>query len=169
MTDSSQYQKRYWKELFELKVHVNYLEQYMEHSEFIDKTLSIFLAITSSSSICGWAIWNDYSFVWAVLIAASQLINAVRPFLPYRTRLKATSGIMKELEELLIIAEKNWFDVAEGKLDDKEINELRFEVRTKKVKTLHKYLGANTLPTKGKLLSKATKTAETYVKNYYGE
>ena len=169
MADSNQYQRRYWKELFELRVHVNYLEKYMERSELIDKSINIFLAFTSSSSICGWAIWNEYGFIWAVIIAASQLINAVKQFLPYRTRLKATSGIMRELEELLIIAEKKWFDVAEGKLKNGEINELQFEIRSKKTKTVHKYLGINTLPTKGKLLNKAKKTARVYINNFYGE
>ena len=96
MSDLDQYQRRYWKELFQLRVHVNYLELYMEHSELIDKSINIFLAVTSSTSICGWAIWNKYSFVWAVIIAASQLINAVKQFLPYRTRLKATSTLSVE-------------------------------------------------------------------------
>lgn len=169
MTDSNQYQRRYWKELFELRVHVNYLEKYMEQSEFLDKTINVFLAVTSSSSICGWAIWNKYSFLWAVIIAASQLVNAVKQFLPYRTRLKATGGILKELEELSIFAEKKWFYVAEGKLKNEEINELQFEIRSKKIKSVHKYLGINTLPTKGKLLNKAKETAKTYINNFYGE
>ncbi len=169
MTDSNQYQRRYWTELFELRVHVNYLELYMEESELKDKSINIFLAVTSSSSICGWAIWNKYGFIWAVIIAASQLINAVKQFLPYRTRLKATSGIMRELEELSIFAEKKWFDVAEGKLKKKEINKLQFEIRLKKTKAVQKHLGNNTLPTKEKLFNKAKKTAETYINNFYGE
>jgi len=169
MTGSNQYQKRYWTELFELRVHVNYLELYMEQSEFIDKSVNIFLAVTSSSSICGWAIWNKYGFIWAVIIAASQLINAVKQFLPYRTRLKTAAGIMRELEELLTFAEMKWFDVAEGKLKKEEINKLQFEVRSKKTKAVQKHLGINTLPTKEKLFNKAKKTAKIYINNFYGE
>lgn len=169
MTDSNQYQRRYWTELFELRVHVNYLELYMEESELKDKSINIFLAVTSSSSICGWAIWNKYGFIWAVIIAASQLINAVKQFLPYRTRLKATSGIMRELEELSIFAEKKWFDVAEGKLTEEEINKLQFEIRSKKTKAIQKHLGMNTLPEKGKLFREAKQSAEIYINNFYGE
>ena len=169
MTDSNQYQRRYWTELFELRVHVNYLELYMEESELEDKSINIFLAVTSSSSICGWAIWNKYGFIWAVIIAASQLINAVKQFLPYRTRLKATSGIMRELEELSIFAEMKWFDVAEGKLKKEEINKLQFEIRSKKTKAVQKHLGNNTLPKKEKLFNKAKKRAETYINNFYGD
>lgn len=169
MTDSSPYQERYWKELFELKVHVNYLELYMEKSELIDKSINIFLAVTSSSSICGWAIWNKYSFLWAVIIASSQLINAVKQFLPYKTRLKATGGIMRELEELSTFAEMKWFDVAEGNLTEEEINKLQFDIRSKKTKSVQKHLGINTLPKKENLFCKAKKSAEIYIKNFYGE
>ena len=169
MTDSNQYQRRYWKELFELRVHVNYLEKYMEQSEFIDKFINFFLAVTSNGSICSWGIWREYNYIWAVIIAASQLINVLKQFLPYRTRLKATSGIMRELDELSIFAEKKWFYVAEGKLKNEEINELQFEIRSNKTKSVHKYLGINTLPTKDKLLNKAKEKAKTYIKNFYGE
>ncbi|HEC60645.1 MAG TPA: hypothetical protein ENI27_00130 [bacterium] len=169
MTDSNQYQNRYWKELFELRVHVNYLELYMEDSEFKNNFINIFLAVTSSSSICGWAIWNKYGFIWAVIIAASQFISVAKRFLPYRKRLKTTGSIMRELEELSIFAEMKWFDVAEGKLKEEEINKLQFEIRSKKTKAVKKHLGINTLPTKEKLLDKAKKTAEVYVNNFYGE
>jgi hypothetical protein len=169
MTDSNQYQRRYWKELFQLRVHVNYLELYMEESELKDKSINIFLAVTSSSSICGWAIWNKYGFIWAVIIAASQLITAVKQFLPFRTRLKTAGSIMRELEELSTFAEMKWFDVGEGKLKKEEINKLQFEIRSKKTKAIQKHLGINTLTTKEKLFNKAKKTAEVYVKNFYGE
>jgi len=169
MTDSNQYQRRYWKELFELRVHVNYLGLYMEESELKDKTINIFLAVASSSSICGWAIWSRFSFIWAVIIAASQLINAVKQFLPYRTRLKATSGIMRELEEWLNLYEMKWFDVAEGKLKKEDINKLQFEIRSKKTKTVRKHLGINTLPKKEKLFYEAKQLAKVYINNFYGE
>jgi hypothetical protein len=169
MTDSCQYQNRYWKELFELRVHVNYLEKYMQQSELRDKSVNIFLAVTSSSSICGWAIWYKYSFIWAVIIAASQLIGAVKQFLPYRTRSKAISNILKDLEEFLNLYEMKWFDVAEGKLTEEEINKLQFEIRSKKTKAIQKHLGMNTLPEKGKLFREAKQSAEIYINNFYGE
>lgn len=168
MSNPSPYQDRYWKELYQLRVHVNYLELYMEQSEFFDKSVNIFLAVTSSSSICGWAIWNKYSFIWAVIIAASQLVSAIKQFLPYRTRLKAISGILREFDELLTFSEMKWFDVAEGNLADAEINKLQYEIRSKKTNALQKHLGVNTLPTKSKLFEKAKEIATTYINNFYG-
>lgn len=169
MSDPSPYQARYWKELYQMRVHVNYLELYMEHSEFIDKSINIFLAVTSSSSICGWAIWNKYSFIWAIIIAGSQLINAIKQFLPFKLRLKAIANILKELEELTTFTEMKWFDIAEGNLTDEEINKLQYEIRSKKIRILQKYLGINTLPEKPKLFKKATQNANIYINNFYGE
>ena len=63
----------------------------------MEEPINIFLAVTSSGSIGGWVIWDKYSFLWAFIIAASQVINVVKQFLPYKTRVKTTGGILKEL------------------------------------------------------------------------
>ncbi len=168
MSDPSPYQERYWKELYQLRVHVNYLELYMEQSEFYDKSVNSFLAITSSSSICGWAIWNKYAFIWGIIIASSQLVTAIKQFLPYKARLKAINDILRELEELMTFTEVKWFDVAEGNLTDEDIHKLQYEIRSKKVKILQKHLGLNTLPQKKKLFKEATQVADTYINNFYG-
>ena len=169
MTESSPYQDRYWKEFFELKVHVNYLEIYIERTERSDKIINMFLAVTSSSSICGWAIWSQYGFIWGIIIALSQLLNAIKIFLPYRTRLKALGNILKELEELLVICERKWFDVAEGRLHIEEINKLQFEIRGRKVKALNKYFGTTSLPVNNKFFNQAKKLANTYINNFYSK
>lgn len=168
MSTPSVYQDRYWKELYQLRVHVYYLGLYFEQSEKLEKGINAFLAITSSSSICGWAIWNKYSFVWALIIAISQLITAVKQFLPFKKRMKAISSLLRDLEELLNFAEMRWFDVAEGRLTNEEINRLQFEIRKKKNKLLHKHLSHQSLPEKKKLFNKAKEMAQTYVTNFYG-
>ena len=76
---------------------------------------------------------------------------------------------MRELEELSTFAEMKWFDVAEGNLTEEEINKLQFDIRSKKTKSVQKHLGINTLPKKENLFCKAKKSAEIYIKNFYGE
>jgi hypothetical protein len=167
MTDSTPSQDRYWKEFYDLKVHVTYLEIYMESTERSDRIINIFLAITSSSSICGWAIWSQISFIWGLIIALSQLINAIKFFLPYRTRLKALGNTLKEIEELLVKCELKWFDVAEGKLSDEEINRLQFEFRGKKLKILKENFGATSLPINNNFFNHAEELSNTYINNFY--
>ena len=161
------YQERYWKELYQLKIHVNYLMIYLEKSEFNDKAVNIFLAITSSSSICGWAIWQKYSFIWAIVIAASQLITAIKMFLPYKTRMKIIGGLVHELEEILHYCEMRWFDVAEGNLTEEDIHKLQFEIRKRKAQAVKKHLGIDTLPPKKNYFDEARGLANTYFDNFY--
>lgn len=161
------YQQRYWKELFQLKVHLNYLELYQQQSEKSDKILNIFLAITSSSSIAAWAIWDQYSFVWGLIIAASQALNAIKAFLPFKARLKALTSLLHELEELLIYTEMKWYDVSEGLLTEKEIHDLQYEIRKKKHQALRKHLAGQSLPEKKPLFSKANESTNAYFDNFY--
>lgn len=161
------YQLRYWKELYQIKVHLNYLELYLQNSEMKDRSINIFLAITSSSSIAGWAIWQEAAILWAAIIAASQVITVIKNFLPFKTRMKSLSGVVHEFEDLILFAEQRWFDVSEGNLTEEEIHNLQFEVRTRKTKALKKHLGNNTLPEKSKLFSKAQRSADVYFNNFY--
>lgn len=161
------YQEKYWKDMYQLKVHLNYIELYLERSEYIERCLNVFLAITSSSSICGWAIWNEYAYIWAVIIAASQLITAIKSFLPYKARIKSLSGLLHEYEELLISFEAKWFDVSEGNLTKEEINKAQFDFRKLKAKALSKHLAGRTLPEKGELFKKAQSEADKYFKLFY--
>ncbi len=159
---------RYWKELHELRVHVNYLEIYMEKSESKNRYINGFLAITSSGSIGGWVVWKEYGFIWGGIIAASQVINAIKQHFPYRTRLKAIGNVLPEFENLLTSYEKKWFDIEKGKLTEREINDLQYDIRRKKDLYLQKHLGTIILPEKKKYFKKAIELANIKTKNYYG-
>ena len=116
------YQERYWNLLKELKAQVAYLHGYAASDEFKDKTINIFLAIASSSSIAAWAIWKEHQLVWACIIAISQVVTAVKPFLPYRQRLKATSDLNTNIQSIFLEAEQGWYAVAEGLLTEAQIH-----------------------------------------------
>jgi hypothetical protein len=120
------YQKRYWSELYQIKVHLNYLELYLQDSEIKDRSVNILLAVTSSGSIAGWAIWQQVAILWACIIAVSQVVAVIKNYLPYKTRMRSLSGVVHEFEDLILFAEKSWFDVSEGKLTEEEIHNLQF-------------------------------------------
>ena len=162
------YQNQYWKEIYQLKVHANYISLYLEESELYNRAINTFLAVSSSSSICGWAIWQEYDYIWAFIIALSQLLTAIKLYLPYKSRMKPLSGLLHEFEQLMIQTESKWYDVSEGKLTNKEIHELRFRVRSQKTKSLKKYFPSGTLPENKKLFSVAKTNANIYFKNFYG-
>jgi len=159
-------QSQYWKELYQLKTHIGFIERQLEKSERIDRFFKILLALASSSSIGAWAIWNEYSWVWAGIIAFSQVVTAVMPFLPYKSRIKSYSSLLNELEELMIQAEFKWHAISEGTLTATEINKARFGIRTTKQKLLKKHI-ATTIPTDNKFHEQAEAAASEYLNNFY--
>jgi hypothetical protein len=159
-------QEQYWKEIHQLKTHINFIELQLEKAERIDRTLKIVLAITSSSSIGAWVIWNHLSQVWTGIIAFSQVVSAISPYLPYKNRIKVYSSLLPELEELMIQAEFKWHSIAEGKFTATEINKARFEIRATKQKSLKKYI-ETTIPIDGSMHQKAEASAREYLSNFY--
>lgn len=139
-------QELYWKEFFRLNFHVCYLELLLGRTEFTDRALKIFLAITSSVSIGGWAIWREYAAIWGFFIAASQVVNAIRPYLPYKKRLRALSGLLNDLEELLVQVESRWLDISSGEHTESKIRELVNNLRTCRMKAIKKHFPENSIP-----------------------
>jgi hypothetical protein len=159
-------QTQYWKELYQLKTHISFIELQLEKAESIDRGLKIVLAIASSSSIGAWVIWNHLSWVWAGVIAFSQIISAVNPYFPYSSRIKAYTSLLNELEELMIQAEFKWHAISEGNLTATEINKVRFNIRTTKQKSLKKHI-LTTIPTNSTMQEKAENSAIEYLSNFY--
>lgn len=161
-------QEVYWKELFTLRTNVEYVEQCMARSEWIDRAISVFLAVVASSSIGAWAVWKEYATLWAAVIASSQVITAVRSFLPYQERLKAFASLRNSLEELFIFADTRWTDVAAGTLSNEEIAKLREEIRKRAHEYLRKAFPSSTIPRNEQFLNRAQLRAEEYFDTFYG-
>ena len=160
-------QEQYWKELYQLKAHINYVEILYENADQIDRTLKIILAVAASTSIGAWVIWKNYAWVWASVIAFSQVITAINPFLPYKERIKDYGSLLHELEEILIQAEFKWHSIAEGELTEPEINQARFEIRSQKLKSLKKHITGTTIPRDEKARRRAEDSAREYFETFY--
>lgn len=161
------YQLRYWNLLKELKTQVLYLHTYASSSEEHDKNLNIILAVSSSSSIAAWAVWQSYPMVWGAIIAISQVITAVKPFLPYRQRIKAISALNENLQQISLECERYWFEVSEGLITEKEIHDLCIKLKEKASDAERKHLSGVILPRKAKFLQQAEIEADIYLTNNY--
>jgi len=162
-------QLQYWVELQALKAHVNYVELYQLRSESIERWINITLAVMSSASIGGWAIWKEYAFVWGVLIMASQVVSVIYKFLPFKSRIKPLSSAGVELSVLADEAERAWFDVAKGELTEREINDQRFAIRQKKSAIMKSAFSGMVLPENPRLMKKAEDQMRAYFKSHYQE
>ena len=118
-------------------------------------------------SIAGWAIWQEHSFVWGLIIAGSQVVTAIKRFFPYATRINQLQGVVAELEILFVQMENDWYGVSEGSLSEQSIHRLNSDFRAKKPDIIRKYISKTTLPDQQSLREKAEFLAKQYVEQKY--
>lgn len=161
-------QNQFWNELTKLKFRLFYLEEYLNQSHKFDSLMNIITAVTSSSSIGAWVIWNRLKFIWSLLIAISQVISATKAYLPFNKRTKFLYPLSSELSRLYIDYEHNWTKIAEGQMSINEINDLLKKLRSKALQIEDTYLLNNYLPPNNSLVKKAEKRNEEYFSAFYG-
>ncbi|AKA25370.1 hypothetical protein PCL1606_39190 [Pseudomonas chlororaphis] len=66
-------------------------------------------------------------------------------------------------------AEKGWFDVAQGELTEREINEKRFAIRKKKSAVMKSAFAGMVIPEKAGLMTKAESQMRRYFQSHYPE
>lgn len=160
-------QSRYWKYLVQIKAWIFYIDFYTDNSYKWDKRVNVFLAITSSSSIAAWVIWNEYGFIWALLIAISQVINAIKPHLPFSKRIESLGHLSSQLQVLFNKADYHWYKVSNGELSENKINELLFELRNQYTETVSKTLETEPLPDREDFKILADTKADEYFQRTY--
>lgn len=170
-------QQRYWQEFLDLKRDAYYTEFYHDVTERTERIINVITAAASSSAVAGWVIWREtinvfgvninLSLFWMVIIMASQVINAVKEYLPYKTRLSSLSTMANELNSLALVMESDWYKVSRGLLTEQEINDLHMEIKRKKLQATTKSFPDTSLPENKRLLARADTATISYVQTYF--
>jgi hypothetical protein len=160
-------QEKYWNYMVQVKSSVYYLDIYAEQSYKWDRRINVYSAIASSSSIAAWAIWKDWSYVWAIIIAISQVMTAIKVYFPFSARLKLLRPFLEEMKVLYIRMEYDWYKVAEGELTENEINSLLFSYKKEYFDIEGKYLKEEVLLENSKYMSEADHKTNQYFQNNF--
>ncbi|GMM62448.1 hypothetical protein [Novosphingobium pituita] len=166
---ASKAQKQFWYNFATINRNAIYINRYHAKVEIIDRNINIFSALASSSSIAGWLIWKDLWFVWTLIIAASQVLSVIKPYLPYKARLRALSLFGPELDGLALAAEEVWFAVSHGRLTDQEIHTQTMALKKKVNLAQKKSFKGMSLPEDVKLLSIAQSESTDYMATIAGD
>jgi hypothetical protein len=118
-------QQLYWAQMIELKVAIGYIRRYRDHVGRWTTGIGTVRAIASSGGIAGWAVWHQYAFVWAIIIAASQVTDALKEVFPFTKKHKAASAHTMTLGSLSIDAQLEWENIFSGRYTDDEIMKRR--------------------------------------------
>ncbi len=164
--DTHGVQQQYWNQFTRLKRDAIYINRYHGRVELIDRALSMSSAVASSAAIGGWVIWRESAFVWGAIIAASQVLTAIKPFLPYSARLKALSRFGTELEGLALVAETDWLAVARLTISDEEIHRRTMSLKRKALTAQTKSFGGASLPEKARWVQAADIAASDYMQSF---
>jgi hypothetical protein len=163
--NQSRNQINYWNILYDLSVYFHYLQIYQERDQAIIRYITIFTAVTSSSSIAAWAIWQNVSWLWAIIIALSQVVNVIASFLPYKQREKTLRLVLPQIHTLLLDCEDGYDEVSKGELTDRQIHQQTM-LHKRRLSGLSDQLFSCGLPQRKGYLKKAEERAKHDLNKY---
>ena len=107
-------QLRYWNQMSQYKFSILYYNEHFSRYVKINRAIIIMLAVLSSGAIASWAIWNKLSFLWAIIVASSQVFTIVNEFLPYKDRIKEIPELVCKLTVIYDEMESQWYFISSG-------------------------------------------------------
>jgi hypothetical protein len=158
----------YWKQLQQLKAASICIRIYRNQLGRRVRTVEIVKVIASSGAIGGWVIWKEYPFVWTVIIALAQVLDAIKGVFPFARMHKAAAELTVALELLCIDAEDEWESIYRGSMKDEDITKRRTKLRKLQLDAEKKHFPDGFDPSP-KLIALATLEAKTYFELTYSE
>jgi hypothetical protein len=124
--------------------------------------LEILRAVASSGAIATWAVVQTYPMVWATIIAAAQLSDALKDVIPFTSRYRAASALVMSLDALLIEALYEWEGVYSAQFSNAEITERRRKLMTLRHEAEKEHFPTGDLPERDDLLKLAEQDTVSY-------
>jgi hypothetical protein len=162
-------QKRYWNNLTQYKFTLFYLDAHFSRCVKIERFIKITLSLCSSASVASWAIWNEIGFLWAIIIAASQVIGVIDELLPYKKRISEIAELKSRLTPIYYEVEKDWLPVSNGELSEDEVNDRYYKYMKKWTDTYDKFFVDDSLPKNAACVSYAEQEKNKYFELIFKE
>jgi hypothetical protein len=165
--DAHRQQDLYFNELFQLTVQCRYMRQYRNILARRVRQLEILRAVASSGAIATWAVVRAYPMIWAGIIAASQLTDALKDVIPFTSRHKAANGLVVSLDAVLIEALYEWEGVYKAQFTNEEITERRRKLMELRHQAEVEHFPTGDLPEREDLLRLAETDAVDYLQTMF--
>ncbi len=108
-------------------------------------------AVASSGGIAAWVVWREYPFLWAGIIAAAQLLDAVKHVFLFSRQHRAACDLTVALELLFIESEYEWARIYAGGIPGDAILEARRKMQQLQLEAEHKYFPEGFEPSAGRV------------------
>jgi hypothetical protein len=100
--------KQFRKLLLEMEYHVLYMEKYIAHATNINNLVIASGLLVSGTGIAGWALWQQFPWAWSIIIGLGQVLQIIKPFLPYTKRIDVLSEMYFDVKDIETDMEKAW-------------------------------------------------------------
>ena len=158
--------EKIWYYMIDSKFQALYLDYAVTKFQTYDRGINIFLAITSSGSIAAWAIWQEFQMIWAIIIAASNVVTIIKPYFPYSKYIKELNERALKMQNLHLDYERLWYKFEKDQITEDAATEHFFDLKTRGVG--HLRFSDDTLVTEDKKIEEAVEgKMKFYVKNNY--
>lgn len=102
----------------------------------LDRNINIFLAFAASGSVASWAIWQEYKVIWSSIIVISQVIQVLKPYFPYYKFVNELNMKSFQIENLVVMFEKLWYDFNSGNIDENQASKDYFRLKLESAELL---------------------------------
>lgn len=142
------------------------MQLYRDHFAKRVTWLGALKAVASSVGIAAWAVWNKYGFLWALIIAASQVADALKEVFPFTKKHRAASELTLALASLFIDVQLEWENIVSGRFTDDQVLNRLHKLRRLRFNA-QKANFPDGLAEKADLKDKAKRQVEEYFKANY--
>jgi len=158
----------YWKQLAQLKAACICIRLYRNRLHKLVRLVEVVKVVASSGGIGAWVVWKQYPFVWTAIIAAAQLLDALKGVFPFAKDHRAANDLTVALEVIYIDAEDEWEAIFADNVPDAEITKRRTKLRKLQLEAERKHFpdGIEFPP---KIVALANEEAEAYFELTFSE
>ena len=158
---------RIWSMLVDLKFKGYCLAFLVDKFQKWDRNINIFLAVSSSGSIAAWAIWNAYPIIWGAIIAFSQVLTVVKPYIPYFKYVKELNTKCLKMEIINLELERLWYHLQHDRISSELSEDQYFDIR-KQTTEIFNFGDDMIFEVDSTIERKANERMKTFLKNTYG-
>jgi hypothetical protein len=128
----------YWREMKRLKDAAVGIRLSRNHLGRRVRAVELVKAIASSGGIAGWVVWRAVPFLWAGIIVAAQVLDALEPVLRFAAQYRAASQLTVALELLFLDAEDEWERIRAGTMTTEAIGVSLSRLKKRHADAAHK-------------------------------
>lgn len=158
--------EKFWSLIVDYKIAERYYVYYAINSRRWDDALSAICLLASAASISAWYVWNDLYIIWALILAASQVVGTLKPLFPFQDRLLAARYMRQDIAYTLIEME-GLFEIDGRRLSEDDFRPLLVKYSNKLEEIENRFSVPDLFPPKKNLHEKAQDEAAAHFTHRY--